>query len=253
MNPNMSGTAKRLPPLLHVYQPYPAKNTDTVRRETLARFSWDMSYKRGDWRPCPIYPDTLPRVCDDGNGRRLPFVRDILDAAVRVCDGRMIFFTNTDTVFSTDLSYVIQGVASRSVSLGLFRRRDFHHLNRLLEPRQISHGDTYPGDDAFLFPKSWWEKHRLEYPDMVFGAASWDCIMAQMFLRDGGIRVENCIYHERHRSVWDLPANKYTLPSQILNHRLAAELFNKMLKAGYPSNSDLETTLREYGLFKTRG
>lgn len=228
-NINVGYEVRPIAPLLHLYQDYRVTDADTRRRETFAKRTWDLTYSRGNWFANPIISDTMPRFYKDSDDRMLPFVRDMLDAggeaALKHGGRRFIFFTNTDTCFSTNLSYVLGGITTRQAPLGVFRRRDFPHLNRLLQPADIIQGRDLSGQDGFFIPVSWWQEHREKYPDLVFGSEGWDAVLAHLMTKSGALWDYNHLYHETHASVWQRPENRNTLPSQVYNRAVAREYF----------------------------
>lgn len=210
----------------HIYSVYDTGDAHTLRRHRIAKDSWRLNACLGCWWDWPVHNSDLPRVFQDGD-RQVPYVKDLLDyAAARVySDNDLIVLTNTDTCFSADLTELLN---YRQLAVG--RRRDFQQLSDILAPNEVRNGQPYCGADLFAMTAGWWKAHRDEFPDMIIGCEAWDAVLAQLMLRRGAEETWDFVYHERHPSHWEQPHNKYSLPGQIHNLRLAA------------------TRLREWGL-----
>jgi hypothetical protein len=190
---------------------------DTFRRNSLALESWKVPYSTGAFRPVFVHDRHLYRMWEkDGPNKKLPFLKDVIErAAWQAPYSDYILLTNTDTCFSPTIDAQLREAVKRGVQCGYSHRRDFARLEKLLDDATIKTGHSYPGKDLFLFTKAWWEKHRNEMPDMIYGAEAWDALLAILIKDNGGEVWTDMIYHERHDSYWERAENRYTVPSQI--------------------------------------
>lgn len=201
---------------VHVYSDFKSGDQHTVRRHRIAKQTWRLNAALGNWQDFPVRDDELPRLFQD-RGRALPYIKDLLDhAASRVRETDILVLTNTDTCFGTDLTELLN---YNQFLVG--RRRDFPQLVDPLSPVEVRRGSSYVGADLFAIPVGWWKQHRDEMPDMVAGCEGWDAVLAQLMLRYGAEETWDFIYHERHPSHWERSDNKYSLPGQLHNLRLA--------------------------------
>jgi hypothetical protein len=103
-------------------------------------------------------------------------------------------------------------------------RRDFQRLTALIPDDKISSGADYCGSDLMAFRKEWWTQHSPQMPDMLVGTEAWDAVFRCLVDRTQPgphNAIRDLIYHERHGSMWENSRNRYSLPSQIYNLRLA--------------------------------
>lgn len=220
---NAVGGLRPGPSFLHVYQTF-SPGPDTRRRNRTAQLTWRTMYGLGNWKALPVGDSNLPRLFQD-SGRQLPYMRDVLDiAAEHAGPDRLIVWSNTDTCFRPDFVQQFGTTTTKMVC----RRRDFGTFLDPLTPAQVKTGQYYPGADAFIFPTEWWTQRRTEFPDMVMGAEGFDCVLANMLLKDGAVETTDLVYHERHGSTWEANGNRYTLPSQKHNLKLGAAALRKM-------------------------
>ena len=135
-----------------------------------------------------------------------------------------VCLTNADTCFAPVLhNRFVDLVRAGQIAWG--SRRDFGRLDGWLTQDQINAGAPYPGLDIFLFTKAWWLEQRDKFPDLLLGREGWDAVMANALHLSGGIYVKDLIYHEKHRSTWEQSGNRYSLPGQLHNIRLATAWF----------------------------
>jgi hypothetical protein len=208
------------PLFLHVHPDFDGSG-DTLRRNTLARQSWQVPYSMGCVRAIEVHDDQLPRMWMLDDGKRLPFLKDVVESAYWRCGEQdYILLTNSDTCFASDIFDVLK-IEMNKASCVYARRRDFPRLDKLLENEEIVTGHSYPGKDLFCFRKSWWEENRNKMPDMIYGAEGWDALLAILFEESGATVLTDIIYHERHGSYWEKPENRYSVPSQIHCLKLA--------------------------------
>jgi hypothetical protein len=181
------------------------------------------------WRECPVDDASLPRLFRDG-GRSYPYVKDLFDFAVKGCgQDEVIVFTNSDICVRSNASSIIAAELQDRTALYSFRR-DFAILKEPLPDAQIATGHPYAGTDLKAFRASWWKKYRDSMPDMLLGNEAWDSVMRVLIEKTHqgqNLGVDNLIYHEKHPSRWENPKQRYALPSQLHNLRLAYPWFKK--------------------------
>jgi hypothetical protein len=210
------------PRLVHVYSDYDEMSQDTRRRVEVARRTWTTQYRRGRWTNFPVRNDDLPRLFED-TGRKLPFVKDLLDLGCK--QGDAVVLTNTDTCFSESATMRIADQLRHTQACYSFRV-DFQRLTRPLRDDELRGGVKYPGSDLFVVKSDWWRQNRDKMPDMVLGSEAWDLVMRLLIdeSHPGFVcRFDDVIYHERHPSVWEDVKNRATLPSQKHNIALAKQ------------------------------
>jgi hypothetical protein len=103
-------------------------------------------------------------------------------------------------------------------------RRDFTSIDDSLPDSTISTGYDYIGCDLFAFRVWWWGDYRENFPDMLLGRETWDCVLRLMMDScNNGIRpsIPDLIYHEVHPSLWTDSKYRYKIGSQIHNLTLA--------------------------------
>ena len=218
MVPNACSSSPRL---IHAFADHPSESEDARRRNLLAERTWKDQHSRDRWAVGRFCESSWSRYMMCEGGRKLPFVRDILDFAseISLCDDEIIVLTNADTCMSPLVSRRI-----RQSAVGHGYRRDFPSLTRMLTELEISTGAHYPGSDIFFFPVSWWKQNRSKFPDMLLGAEGWDWCMRVLIGKEKV--VPNLIYHERHNTKWE--SGRDSLPSQAYNRSLARGFLKSM-------------------------
>lgn len=208
----------RHPNIVHVYQATPWATGDEKRRNALAAKTWD---KIG-WVDCGLDDNCFVRHAGNvipDEKKNIPMIKDMLRMA---CIGRdekdVIVLTNTDTCVASDFMERLAG------NLPAYAyRSDFNRLDEEIPNDQIALGNKYSGCDLFIMRVAWWRRNHNLFPDMVLGRHSWDRIMRELFKVAGGREITNIIYHERHPSSWENPANINNDPSNLRNCKLARE------------------------------
>jgi hypothetical protein len=201
----------------HVYPGFFGKGDD-LRRNDLAIQTWSEAH--GTVKNMPVYDEQLPRLFEDSNGRKVPYVKDIIDFAFVRGNLGHIIFTNTDTCAAPRIMARI-GIGH----FGWGHRRDFKQLTRALTAEEVKTGEHYPGTDLFVIPRDWWKENRKKMPDMLIGSEAWDCVLRELMRETGGVEFKDLIYHERHDSVWERAENRYSLKSQRYALGLAKQFF----------------------------
>ena len=218
MVPNACSSSPRL---IHAFADHPSESEDARRRNLLAERTWKDQHSRDRWAVGRFCESSWSRYMMCDGGRKLPFVRDILDfaAEISLCDDEIIVLTNADTCMAPTVSSRI-----RQRVIGHGYRRDFPSLTRMLTQQEISTGAHYPGSDIFFFPVSWWRQNRNKFPDMLLGAEGWDWCLRVLIGKEKA--VPTLIYHERHNTKWE--AGRDSLPSQAYNRSLARGFLKSM-------------------------
>lgn len=211
----------RLRRMLHAHSIFIPGGEGSARRSALARWSWKNQYRNAHWVDAGATNAAMSRNFKEGN-RELPYIKDIIRSAMvrSDADDEVIVLTNGDTCLTSDATQKIQAAMIESPAMFCYRR-DFERLDGLKSLGEVSAAEHYSGCDLFAFTVGWWKEHEKEYPDMLLAAEAWDWCMRVLVLHYGGCEVKDIIYHERHDGVWE--SNRFTLPSQAHNMKLAKE------------------------------
>ena len=217
--------------IVHAWSLYAPPDADGRRRHAIAQSTWG----KQPWIEMPISDGQLPRLFNE-NGHNFPFIRDLFDAA---CLGRkaddIIIYTNADIGMVSNACIRI-AIQLNLAEAGYAFRRDLHIKVTHVPPDQdILQWHHYPGSDVFFFRVRWWKKHGSQMPDMIPAREAWDPCL-RILIDDTNdhpqMALPNLCWHERHgkpSGYWEDPNNRYTLPGQIHNLRLAKSF---MLKQG---------------------
>lgn len=213
--------------IFHFYSHHTPVDPEAQRRTFLAQTTWGHQ----NWIERPIKDDRLPRMFNE-NGRQLPFIRDLFDAACEELNPEYILvFSNSDIGFARNAMLRIV-CALQANDAGYAFRRDAHHrVDRVPSDDEFSHWNDYPGNDVFFFRKRWWRQHRQTFPDMLLAREAWDACMRVLIEAtnaDKPLSLPNLVWHERHGSHWEASANRYSLPGQLHNLGLARVFLVKM-------------------------
>jgi hypothetical protein len=204
--------------IYHVFSDYIPRHPDTKRRMLVARRTW----ARQPWTEIPV-PDLNVRLYQDKMGK-VPHVKDLIETGVSgKSNDDIIVFTNSDICVSSDCSFKIV-MALQAIDAGYCFRRDFRRLEHPIPDSMIHTGYQYCGSDLYAFRVGWWRAYGHEFPDMLLGREAWDSVL-RLIIEETHPKqnptLHNLIYHERHGSVWENPANRRTIPSQLFNINLA--------------------------------
>lgn len=93
-----------------------------------------------------------------GHERKLPFLKDLLDRAYESSDAEWVIYTNVDiSLMPTFYNRVQQLLAEGSDALVINRRTISNHWSSAseLEGMYEDKGESHPGYDCFVFPRSW--------------------------------------------------------------------------------------------------
>ena len=162
-----------------------------------------------------------------GDRTPLPFVRDMIEAAVAASSGPqdIVVIANADIGVVEGTTLQLREKVSQH-GCAYTHRWDFNggQLARRL-PRfecDLRQAQWYPGSDFFAFTVAWWQQHGHLFPDMVLGREAWDMLLRNLMkMTTGGdsrCEVHTAIWHERHASPWE---QNLRLPGNEHNRRLA--------------------------------
>lgn len=160
-----------------VFQAYRPPDPEARRRQDEAYKSWPHLGAR-------LLPFLGKR--HSGDGRNMPFVRDMIHAAA---DGPedIIVISNNDIIFDPRIAASIDESCRQTGCWWAYR------LDR-------PGGRTDEGADTFAFTKSWWHLHEHLFPDLLLGYYNWDDILVRMMHWSGCFEQERLIYHTPHPS-----------------------------------------------------
>jgi hypothetical protein len=153
--------------------------------------------------------------------RRLPFLRDLLDAAMRhATPADLVCFSNDDVVFALGLTDTLLHVEHCAWA----SRHEFIRLPVQPTCIDIIGGRKHCGADLFCLSPAWWRTHRAEMPDMIIGCEAWDLVLRKLMAACNGTELHAAIAHEEHGATWQGRRND---PSALHNRRLAADWLGK--------------------------
>jgi len=208
----------KYPNIIHVYQRTPWAKDEEKRRNNVATKTWEGI----GWVDLGLDDNCFVRNASNvipDETKDIPMIKDMLRMA---CIGRedkdVIILTNSDTCVASN---VIERLAGNLPAYSF--RNDFERLDEPLTNDEIYLGKKYAGCDLFVMRVGWWRRNHSLFPDMVLGRHSWDRIMRELFKIAGGREIPNLIYHERHPSAWENPANLNNDASNLRNAKLARE------------------------------
>lgn len=206
----------------HVYSQRQRWGSD-LRRHQLAQLSWHREYEAGEWRVLAVPESRLPRTSQSvlKDTRKLPFLRDLLDMAVRGAAVQdLIVFTNDDVLFAPGLGESLFHVERAAWA----SRHDFIRLPVLPTCLDIAAAGKHCGADLFAMTPQWWRRYHYQWPDMVLGCEAVDLVMRKLMKATGGIELHAALAHEEHASWWQTHRAD---PGAEHNRKLAGAWLNK--------------------------
>ena len=192
--------------MTHFFSDYPPRTPDEERCRLLAVTTW----KRLPWTARAVPEKFLPRLVT-GDGRRIPWIRDVFDAGVTgLLDDEITVYTNAHIQVRSD-AVLHTEAGLRDVEAGYCFRRDFPpRLSDPVPDALYPSGHNYCGSDLYAFRARWWRKHRGNFPDMLIAYEGWDPVLRHLIERTIGGRyagLGNLIAHEKDGdSWWEHPA-----------------------------------------------
>jgi hypothetical protein len=217
-------------------------------RKRRAQLSWDRLYAQGVV-PCHLWEKNYPRTAlDIGDRRKLPYLKDVLEFAMRQAgDGDIICWTNDDDWLHPELpSLLIEHVTKHGPCTSKRCEVSQAITGPVLPPQSYTQGTTpHMGRDLFAATKRWLVEHWETFPDFILGASDFDLWMAVMVRLANGVKATHqslyaiqhpseipggYVVHEIHAPGWAAPANTNDAPSQKHNR----ELFRQWAETNYP-------------------
>lgn len=174
----------KTPKIVHVWSAYEVTDKNRERNVT-AIDTWGREVQSGHWIQTPVEVGSLGR--DSRNTlkdeKRFCYLRDAMRlACLRAGDSDLICLTRSDTCFREGLTEALLkhplSYAHRTVEDG--NRRTWH-----------------PMVDLFCMPKTWWQAHQHEMPDMVLGHdIFWPRVMTEIMKRHGAVDLPFTVYRK---------------------------------------------------------
>lgn len=207
--------------MIHVYSEFEAHDPPTRLRQTVAKETWTIQ----PWTEISVKDSDLPRLWKE-EGRSYPYLVDLIDFGSNLSEPNdLVIFTNTDTCVVTNCALQVAAALQDSIACYCYRRDFNHDFHEPIPDDVVPRGDNYVGSDLYAFRVSWWLANRKEFPDLLIGHEAWDPIFRHLIDTTNLGRptiLRNLIYHRRHGSRWENPANRYRLRGQQYNLTLAA-------------------------------
>lgn len=152
---------------------------DTIRRQDAAWATWPLLKAR-------MHTHSGGRTSKDfGDAKAMPFVRDMITAAMRSGTEDIIVISNNDIKFDERL---------RDAILESCREYGCYWAYRV----QVFGGPTDEGADVFAFTRCWWHMHQHLFPDFLLGYFWWDDILVRIMRWSGCPEQKRLYYHESH-------------------------------------------------------
>lgn len=206
--------------IFHFYSHYEPSDLAAKARQKVARMTWSTQL----WTEIPISDTSLPRMWDE-EGRKVPYVLDVFDAA---CDGRSpddcMIYTNADVCVLSNCAMVCLSALQETDAFYSYRRDFNQDFSAPIPDDVVLRGNAYAGSDLYGFRVNWWKTYRKDFPDMLIGTEAWDPVLRRLMEetnRGKPVNLPNTHYHRKHASVWEDSKNRYRLRSQRWNLDLA--------------------------------
>jgi len=139
-----------------------------------------------------------------GDNRDMPFVRDMIEAAMVSGGESIVVISNNDIKVDGRLRQAIQMSCLNYGCWWSYRTEN-------------PGGVTDQGADLFAFTRCWWNSHQHLFPDFLLGYWWWDDVMVRLMRWSGCGEQERLYYHEPHRGV----TVRLNSPGAMHNDRLA--------------------------------
>lgn len=209
--------------LFHIYSDY-ARSGNALHRHTIAKSTWTHEAQFSPWIDCPISDSLLTRNSQTAfkDTRPMPFIKDLIAKTIELKHPRpseILVLTNDDICFSPNFGKWLQEVKDHRPAWS--NRWDFGSITGTLTTQQVRTGIWCVGTDSFAFTRKWWEGNQSQFPDMVLGCEAWDWLLRDIMRFAGGFEIHAMTYHQMHGSYWCTNNNRYTIPGNVHNQRLA--------------------------------
>lgn len=140
-----------------------------------------------------------------GDGRGMPFVRDMIEAAFQTGHDICVI-TNNDIKFDSALADDMQASCAQFGCWWAYRT-------------ERPGGPTDQGSDVFAFTRKWWSIHQHLFPDFLLGYWWWDDVIVRLMRWSGCLERSRLYYHEPHHAT-ESPTRQNTQGARH-NERLA--------------------------------
>lgn len=119
----------------------------------------------------------------------MPFVRDMVDAAMSSGGENIVVIINNDIKVGVGLGDAIKRHCSSYRCYWAFRIQAPGH-------------QTDGGADLFAFTREWWESNQALFPDLLLGYRWWDAILIRLMFHGGCPEGPRLYFHEPHPGVF---------------------------------------------------
>ena len=235
---NAPPVPKRTNRIIHCVQRWRPHNESIDRRIRVAMLGWIKVYESREVIPCHVWEPFRRDATILGDERKLPFLKDILEAGMAKCENvdDIVLLTNDDSVPHPDIhTMIFRALETRPcVCTGRLNYKhpampDFTDRNWPTEIADI-------GRDAFAFRLDWLKEHFDEIPDMLLSEVQFDIVLGTMIRVANGVKPTlasrtkaipeaelpyGVIQHEDHPRGWTCGPT----PGQAHNLKLAAEWY----------------------------
>jgi hypothetical protein len=109
------------------------------------------------------------------NGKKLPYVNDIISDLSDNCKGEYFIFTNSDVIIMPSLINLIKESEPDCIScsrLDITNVSSFENLKSEANPVRWE----IAGFDTFVFKKQWYLRHKQLFQDYFLGRPAWDVV-----------------------------------------------------------------------------
>ena len=204
---------------VHVVTSYSTKNNpDTQRRIDFARQTWEEESKHTGLWEIHAYNRYKRK-----SAMSLPYITDMINSiSKKAGSDDILMIINSDVSVVPGITGWILEQVNRNGAVYMHRHDFQRYDSPCISEAEAGAGKWYPGSDAFAFKKSWREKNKNLFPDLIFGREAWDMIMRNLIKRAKGSEIHNAIYHEKHNSAWERPENRNDADNTY-NRKLADE------------------------------
>lgn len=227
--------------VMHCCERHQGGDRREQKRKEQAQASWDALYSEQGVIPCH-YWHYKRDATSIGDPRPLPFLKDVLEHAMRQASSDdLIVWTNDDVWLHPELPGLLRfHVALHGCCSA--QRLDFPgpiFRSEPVSPQALEKvGQRHIGRDLFAFEKRWLEDRWNEIPDSILGASDFDLHLACMIRVEKGNAptranigeiVPPCelplgyVIHAVHEPAWRQKHNVDKAPSQIWNRNLFAQ------------------------------
>jgi hypothetical protein len=173
------------PKIVHVWSRYEL-NQANKERHLKARETWKAAYHDNRWVETPIEVgaigrDTLTSI--RGEKARYCYLKDSFRlACLRADDNDLICLTRPDTCLCVNITELL-----------LNNPLSYSHRT-VTENGQLN---WHPMVDLFCMPKTWWQAHQNELPDLVLGNdIFWQRALAELLKMHGAVELPFAIYRD---------------------------------------------------------